>query len=190
LPTTIFSQRLTDDGLATAGEPQQLLQDDQAWPAGIVEGPSMVRHGSEYVLFFSANHWDSADYAIGVAECDSVTGPCTQPLDRAWMASAQDYSGPGGQEFFDAPGGVWMVHHGFLPGQAGTPDGERRLYLDLIDFPDGTALPATMGTAVAEERVALWSVRTLVVVALAGALIAIGIRWWWRRRRTPASPAG
>lgn len=190
LPTTIYSQRLAADGLSTAGPPHELLTDDQAWQAGVVEGPSMVRRGDQYVLFFSANNWDSADYAIGVAECDSITGPCTQPLDKPWMKSAQDYSGPGGQEFFDAPGGIWMVHHGFLPGQAGTPNGERRLYLDLIDFPTGAEVPATIGTAVAEERLAWWSLRTLLVLALLVLASVVGVRRWRRRRSAIAPPAG
>ena len=53
------------------------------------------------------------------------------------MGSTTFARGPGGQEFFSALGDVWMVYHGWARGQAGSPDGERRLYVDIVRVHDG-----------------------------------------------------
>jgi hypothetical protein len=135
LPTVIYSQPLTADGLATAGPPHRLIGATQPWEGKLVEGPSMIYGGGVYWLFYSANDWDTSHYAIGIARCASVVGPCTKPLETPWLSTTNDPShdqGPGGQEFVDLGGFVWMVHHGWLPGQAGTPNGQRRLYVSLV----------------------------------------------------------
>ena len=194
LPTVIYSQQLSPDGLSTAGPPNRLITADQPWEGGIVEGPSMVKvddppkgatTGSTYDLFYSANNWNSADYAVGIAECTSVTGPCTKTLTEPWMRSAQEYSGPGGQEFFLNPGGVWMVHHGFLPGQAGTPDGQRRIYLDLLDFKGSDPIPDRTGKEEAEGQLLKLAAIGLGILALlvVGAVLVIRRL---RRTRTAA----
>ncbi len=139
LPTTIYSQQLSADGLAVVGPAHRLIGATQNWEGGLVEGPSMIQNGNTYWLFYSANLWGTAGYGIGVARCASVIGPCTKPLDHAWLSSASSASqtdpGPGGEEFFQVGGLIWMVHHGLAPGQSGN-DAERRLYVDLLAFPN------------------------------------------------------
>jgi len=53
-----------------------------------------------------------------------------QAAGPAWVSSRsenhRDSEGPGGQEFFQFFGTIWMIHHGWLPGQAETPGGKRR----------------------------------------------------------------
>ncbi len=152
LPTDIYSQRLTKDGLSVDAAPTKLIDATQTWQADVVEGPAMIRQGDRYFLFYSANDWDTTDYAIGVATCESVEGPCKETTDTAWMDSSEHSLGPGGQEFVEAPtGGIWMVHHGWLPDQAGTPNGQRRLYLDRISLHSGEELPTRSDTLAVEE---------------------------------------
>jgi hypothetical protein len=137
LPTYIYSQQLSPDGLSTVGPPHQLIGATQAWEGRLVEAPSMVQSGSTFWMFYSANLWGTPNYSIGIAQCRSVTGPCTKPLDHAWHTSTNSANGQGygGSEFFVAGGGlVWMVHHGLVPGQSGDY-AERRLYVDLMVFP-------------------------------------------------------
>ena len=125
------------DGLSTVGPPHELIGATQAWEGGLVEAPSMVQSGSTFWMFYSANLWGTPNYSIGIANCPSVTGPCTKPLDQAWHTSTNQANGQGygGSEFFEAGGGlVWMVHHGLVPGQSGDY-AERRLYVDLMVFP-------------------------------------------------------
>lgn len=139
LPTTIYSQQLSADGLSVAGPPHRLIGASQAWEGKLVEGPSMVESGGTYWLFYSANLWGTPDYGIGIARCASVTGPCTKPLGHAWLSSTtpgQHAPGPGGEEFFQIGGVIWMVHHALAPGQTGNL-AQRRLYVDLVAFPRG-----------------------------------------------------
>jgi Glycosyl hydrolases family 43 len=139
LPTAIYSQQLAADGLSVAGPPHRLIGASQAWEGNLVEGPSMVESGGTYWLFYSANLWGTPDYGIGLARCASVTGPCTKPLGHAWLSSStsgQHAPGPGGEEFFQIGGVIWMVHHALAPGQTGNL-AQRRLYVDLVAFPPG-----------------------------------------------------
>lgn len=179
LPTIIYSQQLSADGLSTAGDPVELIRDTQSWEANLVEAPSMITNGEKYILFYSANDWATPNYAIGVAVCESVTGPCSKPLDEPWLPSIDFYSGPGGQEFFDAEDRIWMIHHGFLPGRA-SADGTRRLYLDALEFSGDNPVPFRVG-----RNVALF---TIVLIAGGATLALIGVvlllRWWIRRRRS------
>ena len=135
-PTYIYSQQLSSDGLSTVGPPHQLIGATQAWEGGLVEAPSMIKEGSTYWLFYSANLWGTPNYSIGIASCATVIGPCTKPLDRAWHVSTNSANGQGygGSEFFQTGTLIWMVHHGLVPGEAGNY-AERRLYVDLLVFP-------------------------------------------------------
>jgi hypothetical protein len=137
LPTTIYSQQLTSDGLSTAGPPTRLIGATQSWEGNLVEGPSMIEANNTYWLFYSANLWGTDQYGIGIARCASVTGPCTKPLNHAWLSASGGAAGtdpgPGGQEFFQSGGLIWMVHHGLAPGQSGN-EAQRRLYVDLVAF--------------------------------------------------------
>jgi hypothetical protein len=143
LPTRIYSQPLSEDGLQLAGPPQELLASTQAWEAGVVEAPAMVEHDGRLSLFYSGNFWDSASYAIGYASCDTPLGPCRKPLDQPWLASSPQAAGPGGQEFFRDAGGLHMVFHAWLHGTVGYHRGSfRSLHAVPITFREGApAIP-------------------------------------------------
>ncbi len=182
LPTSIWVQRLGPDHRSLVGSPTRLIDAAGTWDGGLIEGPSMVLAGGRVYLFYSGNAWDSANYGIGYAVCESITGPCHRPegSDEPWMDSTTFASGPGGQEFFSALGDVWMVYHGWSGG-AGEPEGERRLYVDVIAIDDG--VPRRLGAR------RTWTVTLLLVVAVAAAGGA-AVRWRRRRlrpsaRRTP-----
>jgi hypothetical protein len=138
-PTYIYSQQLTSDGLATVGPPHRLIGATQPWEDHLVEAPTMIQDHDHFWLFYSGSLWGHPTYGIGIARCSSVVGPCTKPLDHAWVASHADGvsdQGPGGQEFYQTGSIVWMIHHGLAPGQTGN-SAQRRLYVDLIAFPSG-----------------------------------------------------
>lgn len=196
LPTILYAQPLSPDGLSTAGPPHELLTATQGWEGDLIEAPSMVRNGDTYLLFYSANAWDTDAYAIGVAECEHVTGPCHKPLDRPWMSSTGDDQGPGGQEFFSSQGSIWMVHHGWLPGQAGEPGKGRHLYLDGLTFTPGQAVPGRDGAAEAESKLLQLALFGLVgvggVILLAVFLVRITLKETRRRGhpRDDGDPTG
>ncbi len=133
LPTTIYTQRLTPDGLAATGDPVALLGADQAWEGSLVEAPSMIRGGGRYHLIFSANDWDSADYAVGHAVCDTPTGPCTVVGDGPVLSTDDQVVGPGGAEFFMVGSRPWVAYHGWVDGVVGYDNGSYRgLFLEPV----------------------------------------------------------
>ncbi|HVA04706.1 MAG TPA: family 43 glycosylhydrolase [Acidimicrobiales bacterium] len=133
---TIWSQQLSADGTTLVGQaPTALLQASQGWEAGVVEGPSMLPWAGRYYLFYSANNWNSANYAIGVAVCQGPTGPCSKPFDHSIVVSqGTAMSGPGGPSLFtDTQGGLWIAFHAWLPSAVGYPH-SRLLYLRQVTF--------------------------------------------------------
>ena len=177
LTTSLWSQELTPDGLDVVGEPTKLIDADQAWEGNLIEAPSMVVDGAAFKLFYSANAWDTADYAVGYATCSSITGPCTKAAGP-WMTSTVFAKGPGGQEFFAKDGLVWMVYHGWDRGQIGYPQGERRLYLDIVDVVDGT--PTRVGQETARLVIVMVAVAGVILLALVVLVLVVAVR---RRRR-------
>ncbi len=83
LATTIQIQRDSRDGIQLVGSPTSLLDMDQVWEENhlnarqsLIEAPELVQFEDSLVLLYSANGWDSANYALGYAICDGVDGPC------------------------------------------------------------------------------------------------------------------
>jgi beta-xylosidase len=137
----IVSQPLAPDGQSLVGASTPLLHADQPWEGGLVEGPSMVAADGRYYLFYSANQWHTANYAIGYAVCASPSGPC-QKQPGPWLASGDNVHGPGGPEFFtDTSGQLWMTLHAWIDDRVGYPAGGRDLFVLRIRFVNGTPVP-------------------------------------------------
>ncbi|WP_114951237.1 glycoside hydrolase family 43 protein [Sphingosinicella terrae] len=122
LPTDIFVQRLSPDGLQVIGDPVALLRNDTDWEAHVIEAPTMVRRGDSYILFFSANHfgWEThqrlSPYSIGYARCSGPVGPCTDAAENPILHSYNDreagcLSGPGHQSVFELGGRHFISFH-------------------------------------------------------------------------------
>jgi hypothetical protein len=137
-PPTVWSQQLTPTGTALVpGAPSTLLTPSQSWQGGIVEGPDMVLSGGRYLLLYSANNWQTADYAIGAASCTGPLGPCTPIGTTPLLASGSTYLGPGGPSVFtDAHGVTWLAFHAWLPGKVGFPN-NRDLFLRQLSVVGG-----------------------------------------------------
>lgn len=137
-PATIWAQALDNQGTAVKGPgPTVLLRPSQGWEAGVVEAPSMVAEDGGYDLFYSANDWDSADYAIGVARCSGALGPCTTPLSGPLFASQSNLQGPGGATVFtDGQGQLQMAFQAWLPGAVGYPH-PRLLFIRPLTMVNG-----------------------------------------------------
>ncbi len=133
----IWAQPLSDDGLTLTGSPVALLAMDRSWESPIVEGPSMVSYGGLYFLFYSANRYESAKYAIGYATCVGPLGPCKKVTTAAPLVGSHGAAlGPGGQEFFtDARGLTWMAYHAWrAPRTRYAEGGARVLRLARVTF--------------------------------------------------------
>ena len=137
---TLWAQRLGPRGTKLVGAtPSPLLDPTRAWQAGVVEGPDMVVTSGRYLLFYSANNWKTADYAIGVADCSGPLGPCSDPSDAPLLGSGPSFSGPGGPSVFtDSAGHQWLAFHAWLPGRVGYPN-SRSLFMVRLTI-DGTSV--------------------------------------------------
>jgi hypothetical protein len=129
-PTRLWVQPLAPDGRSLTGAATPLLTADQPWEGGVVEAPAMADIDGALFLFYSANAWNTAAYAIGYATCATPTGPCTKVLDHPWLGASDRAAGPGGEELFtDAAGNVRMVFHAWSAKHVGYAKGGYRQVL-------------------------------------------------------------
>jgi beta-xylosidase len=138
IPVYLYSQQLAEDGRSLLGEPHRLITMDQGWEAPLVENPTMTFHDGRYYLLYSANWYESANYAVGYATCETPTGPCEKPLEEPILTSAGRHVGPGGAAFFtDEDANLWIAYHAWLVPNVGYPVGMRQLHLGRVTFHDG-----------------------------------------------------
>jgi beta-xylosidase len=131
---TIWSQRLGDDAQSLVGEPVALLERDQPWEGSLIEAPSMWQEDGSWHILYSANMWNTDQYAIGYGECDSPMGPCRKVGQGPVMVSDEETAGPGGAEVFaDRKGQRWIAYHGWTASRVGYQQGgTRSLRLDRV----------------------------------------------------------
>ena len=76
----------------------------------------MVAWEGSFLLAYSANQWDSIDYAIGWARCETPAGPCNEPTTEPLLVSNTERSGPGGPApFVDRDGVLRLGYHAWKP---------------------------------------------------------------------------
>lgn len=148
--TAIWAQQLAADGLSLAGEPIELIKDDQAWEHHIVEAPTMIRSPAGYQLFFSGASfgWNPEEgglssYGIGYASCAGPLGPCTDSPDNPILHSFYDrdagcLSGPGHQSIFRVGERMFISFHAWEASSGcHKVDDKRLLYIAPIFWKDG-----------------------------------------------------
>jgi hypothetical protein len=111
LPSELWEQDLTADGLAVTGSAHALLRADRSWQGGIIENPAMLRAGGGgWWLFYSGNAFNVAAYGTGLAWCRTVSGPCRETTSGPFLATAAGQFSPGGLEVFhDHAGALWVA---------------------------------------------------------------------------------
>jgi beta-xylosidase len=109
-PTIMWSERLSPDGTRLIGRPSVLLMPDRPWQGTIVEAPDMVEVNGAYWVFYSANWYNSPNYAVGAARCASPAGPCADLGTTPLLASNFQGEGPGEASVFRDPAGIWLLY--------------------------------------------------------------------------------
>ena len=140
MPTNLYAQELTPDGLSLVGQPTKLVGNDQPWEGRVVEGPQMFMHANNYYLFFSANDYAGADYAVGYATCKTAVGPCEQADNNPVLKSAlkkPPVIGPGGQSLLQVGDQTWVFYHAWEVTTTGTKTNRRLMWLDKVEWKDG-----------------------------------------------------
>lgn len=137
---TLRSAPLAPDGLSVTAPATVLLGVSQSWEGRTVEGPSMAATSSGFVLLYSANRWDTGDYAVGAATCATPLGPCTKVAGPI-LATSGAMVGPGGAEaFVDGAGTVRVVFHAWQDTDVGYPE-NRYLHIGrLVTSGGGVAI--------------------------------------------------
>ncbi len=152
LPTELFAQRLSADGLSLTGAPVSLVRNDRPWEGHVVEAPTMVEHGGAYVLFFSASYYgwnddqDISTYAMGYATCQGPLGPCTDAPDNPLLASTPQpcLSGPGHQSVFQSGGRDYLSFHSWSATSACRPSKLGR-YMHIVQLTWQDGVPQLSG---------------------------------------------
>jgi beta-xylosidase len=139
----IFAQQLNASDTALIGSPVLLLTADQGWEGGIVEGPSLADVGGHDFLFFSANRWDTDEYAIGMTSCTSPLGPCAQSRTDVVEASEPGMIGPGGPDVFSTATHMYLAFSAWTGGAPGAPGSRRALFLSTLATSASVVAPAS-----------------------------------------------
>lgn len=138
LPTHLYVQELAPDGLSLVGNPVPLLVNDQQWEGNVIEAPNMFKHNGTYYLFYSANDYGGASYAIGYARCQTPLGPCVKAPENPILASRLHLSppviGPGGQNVFQVGNQTWIAYHAWNTTDDGLQGDSRFMWLDRINW--------------------------------------------------------
>ncbi len=135
--TWLWSQRLSADGLRLLGRPSRLLRQTEAWEGALIEGPFLHRHDGRLYLFFAANAYDRDTYAEGYAVCESPAGPCVKAPENPILKTNGVASGPGHASLVEQDGRTWLLYHAWPPGQEGSTDPGRQVWLDELVWQDG-----------------------------------------------------
>lgn len=141
-PAQIWAQRLSASDSSLVGMPALLLTADRSWEAGIVEGPALADVGGDLYLFFSANRWDTSDYAIGVTSCATPLGPCDQGEAHVVMSSQPGMAGPGGPDVFTLGDHQYLAFSAWTGGDPGATGSRRALFFSSLTSTGTTASTA------------------------------------------------
>lgn len=123
----------------SAEEPWERIQ------GTIAEGPSVLKKGDIYYLIYSANHFESKDYAVGYATARSPKGPwkkyAENPILRRVKPAACGLVGTGhGAPFVDANGSykyIWHAHASM------SSVGPRTSYINDLDISEDGVITIT-----------------------------------------------
>ncbi|MGZ3272155.1 MAG: family 43 glycosylhydrolase [Caulobacteraceae bacterium] len=139
LKTRILAQPLSADGRRLEGEPQVVLENDQAWEAHLIEGVWVTEHAGRFYMFYAGNDFSTPHYAIGTAVADHPLGPWRKA--RPLLRSSRDWVGPGHPSVAPGPDGrPWLFLHAFRPGHVGYKAFRAVLGARLAFGPDGPTL--------------------------------------------------
>lgn len=136
--THIWGQRLAAGGLSfyPGTSPALLLTESASWQYPTVEGPTVVRNGSTYYLFYGANNYDTASSGIGYATSASLLGGyINQSRYGPWLGTTGNAQGPQGPMVFtDSSGATRMAFAAWYGAIGYQNGGSRSLWIGTLSF--------------------------------------------------------
>ena len=143
IPTDIWAQQLSADGLSLQGEAKQIgLRTDRTWEGNLIEAPIVLLHDHTYFAFYSANGYAGPDYAVGYATSQSLFGPWVKAPENPILKTRAPAAGPGGQAVVVSPRGqLWLAYHAWDANHIGyDANGKRAMWIDRLTLEGGRAV--------------------------------------------------
>jgi beta-xylosidase len=131
--TWIYVSRLSADGLTLTGETTRLIKQTLPWEGNLVEAPYVVERNGKFHLFYSANAYDKAEYAVGHALCSTPAGPCVKSGDPI-LTTSEDAAGPGHNMVLEQGDRYWFVYHAWDPALVGADPPGRTMWLSELTW--------------------------------------------------------
>jgi hypothetical protein len=137
----VWVNQLAADGQSLVGPAAEILAPEFRWEAktsprsGVVENPYMLVTNAGLYLFYSANNWQTDEYAIGVAKCVTPIGPCLRVYTTSFVHSTGTIVGPGGASIAAMPdGSLQLFFHAWVGGIGYDAGGVRELFSTPLRF--------------------------------------------------------
>ncbi|HYE15861.1 MAG TPA: family 43 glycosylhydrolase [Pyrinomonadaceae bacterium] len=139
-PTSIYAQKLTEDGLKLVGKRREILRNTEPWEKHVTEGSFILRRGEYFYHFYSGNACcgRGCDYALGVARARKLLGPWEKHPRNPIVDDNADWQCPGHGSIVSTPDGRdFLLYHSYR--RAGwTFNVGREALLDEVTWgPDG-----------------------------------------------------
>lgn len=115
-PTPIWAQQLSAEGTKLVGERRELIRNDAAWEAQLVEGPFILRRGDWFYMFYSGNACcgRECNYALGVARSSKLLGPWEKHSGNPILKGNELWKCPGhGSIVADQRGRTFLFYHAY-----------------------------------------------------------------------------
>jgi hypothetical protein len=136
----IENQRLKNETLQRCFDLTQPWERTNAHPvATVMEGPTVIKKGGKYYLFYSANHFESPDYAVGFAVADTPYGPWRKSEKNPIIhrSNIQEPGSGHGDIFISNDGLLHYVYHIHYSTEQATPRRTRIIPLHSRETKNG-----------------------------------------------------
>ena len=192
LPTPLWAQPLSDDGVRLVGEKTEILRNEAPWEAHLVEGPYILRRGDWFYLFYSADACCGrrCNYKLGVARSRRLLGPWERFPDNPILAGNEQWKCPGhGTIVQDQAGRTYLLYHAY---EASTFEfvGRQGLLDEVTWNADGwpaiNSDKGPSGSALSPSTVAQRRASTLLEDDFNKTAIDPGWQWPWDQTSAPS----
>ncbi|MDT4896979.1 MAG: xylan 1,4-beta-xylosidase [Acidobacteriota bacterium] len=115
-PTSIFAQRLAEDGTKLLGKRKEILRNTAAWEKHVTEGSYIIRRNGWFYHFYSGNACcgRSCEYALGVARSRKLLGPWEKNPANPIIAANETWQCPGhGSIVTTSDGRDFLLYHAY-----------------------------------------------------------------------------
>jgi xylan 1,4-beta-xylosidase len=153
LPTPLWIQELSPDGTKLVGEMKEILRNNVAWEGRVVEGPTVVKKGEYFYLFYAGNACcgRGCHYGEGVARAKDLLGPWEKYPNNPIIVDNELWKCPGhGTVVRDEKGDDYLMYHAYHADDFVYVG--RQAVLDRIEWKEGW--PVIAGRGVAYKAVA------------------------------------